>query len=181
MTSSAIYKIFRERRAIQFVIVVLWVMAIVYLFRPIVNEYRFVTLHKIKKSGQITIITRNTPHCYYLYRDEPMGFEYELAREFADYLGVELKVNIAESWEAMIPVLNDGAGALIAAGITITPRRQNQVSFSNGYMDIQQHLIANRKSAKIKSLAELSGKTIHVRQSTAYQERLEELQQQGVG
>jgi membrane-bound lytic murein transglycosylase F len=179
--SSAIQKIFRGRRVLQFAIVILWAIAIAYVFRPIVEEYKYVTLHKIKKAGQITIITRNTPHCYYLYRDEPMGFEYELVREFADYLGVELKLNIAESWEGMIPVLNDGAGALIAAGMTITPRRQNQVSFSDGYMTIQQHLIAHRNSPKIKSLAELSGKKIHVRKATAYQERLEELQQQGVG
>lgn len=181
MISSAVYKIFRERRAIQFAIVVLWVVVIIYALNPIVNDYKFVTLHKIKKSGQITIITRNTPHCYYLYRDETMGFEYELAREFADYLGVELKVNVAESWETMVPALYNGSVAVIAAGMTITPRRQKQVSFSDGYMDIQQHLIAHRNSAKIKSLAELSGKTIHVRQATAYQERLEELQQQGVG
>ena len=181
MISSAIQKIFRERRVLQFAIVILWAIAIAYVFRPIVEEYKYVTLHKIKKAGQITIITRNTPHCYYLYRDEPMGFEYELAREFADYLGVELKLNIAESWEGMIPVLKDGAGALIAAGMTITPRRQNQVSFSDGYMTIQQHLIAHRNSPRIKSLAELSGKKIHVRKATAYQERLEELQQQGVG
>jgi membrane-bound lytic murein transglycosylase F len=165
----------------QFAIVVLWVIVIAYVFRPIVEEYQFVTLHKIKKAGQITIITRNTPHCYYLYRDEPMGFEYELAKEFADYLVVELKVQIAESWESMVPLLNEGAGALIAAGMTITPRRQNQVAFSNGYMDIQQHIIAHRDSPKIKSLAELSGKKIHVREATAYQERLEELQRQGVG
>ena len=181
MISSAMYKIFRERRAIQFVIVVLWLIAIYYLFSPIVSDYKFVTLHKIMKAGQITIITRNTPHCYYLYRDEPMGFEYELAREFAEYLGVELKVNIAESWEGMIPMLSNGTGALIAAGMTITPRRQKQVAFSDGYMDIQQHLIAHRNRSKIKSLAELSGKTIHVRRATAYQEQLEELQQQGVG
>ena len=181
MTSSAVYNMFSERRAIQFAIVVLWVIAITYVFRPIVEDYKFVTLHKIKKAGRITVITRNTPHCYYLYRDEPMGFEYDLAREFADYLGVTLELNIADSWETMIPLLNDGAGALIAAGMAITPRRQNQVSFSNGYMDIQQHLIAHRNSPKIKNLKELSGKKIHVREATAYQERLEELQQQGVG
>jgi membrane-bound lytic murein transglycosylase F len=181
MVSSAVYKTFRERRAIQFAIVVLWVIAIIYVFNPVVKEYKFVTLHKIRKAGQITIITRNTPHCYYLYRDEPMGFEYELAREFADYLGVELKVNIAESWEGMFPDIYNGEGAVIAAGMTITPRRQKQVSFSDGYMNIQQHLIAHRNSAKIKNIDDLSGKTIHVRQATAYQERLEELQQQGVG
>ena len=180
MISSAIYKIFRRRRALQFVLVVLWVSVIIYVLNPIVNEHKFITLHKIIKAGQITVITRNTPHCYYLYRDEPMGFEYELASEFADYLGVTLKVNIAESWEGMIPELYGGAGALIAAGMAITPKRKKQVTFSDGYMDIQQHLIAHRNNTKIKSLEELSGKTIHVRRATAYQERLEELQAQGV-
>ena len=179
-TSSAIDKIFGERRVLQLVIVVLWVIAIYYLINPIVNDYKFVTLHKIKKAGRITIITRNTPHCYYLYRDEPMGFEYDLTREFAEYLGVELKVKIAESWEDMVPMLSNGTGALIAAGMTVTPKRQKQVSFSDGYMDSQQHLIAHRNRSKIKSLDELSGKTIHVRRATAYQEQLEELLQQGV-
>jgi membrane-bound lytic murein transglycosylase F len=181
MITSAVYKAFRDRRAIQFGIVVLWVIAILYVFNPVVEEYKFVTLHKIRKAGQITIITRNTPHCYYLYRDEPMGFEYELAREFANYLGVELKVNIAESWEGMVPDIYNGEAAIITAGFTISPRREKQVSFSDGYMDIRQHLIAHRKGAKITKIADLSGKTIHVRQATAYQERLEELQQEGVG
>jgi len=176
---TAINKIFNERRAFQLVIVVLWLTGIIYIVYPIVNDYEFVTLHKVIKSGQITVITRNTPHCYYLYRDEPMGFEYELAREFADYLGVELKIQIAESWEGMIPLLKDGTGGFIAAGMAITPKRRNQVAFSEGYMDIQQQLITDRKSAKIKKLEDLSGKTIHVRRATAYQERLEELQKQG--
>ena len=181
MISSAVYTVFGKRRIPQFAIVVLWVIAIIYLFKPFVNDYKFITLHKIVKAGQITIITRNTPHCYYLYRDEPMGFEYELAKEFAKYLAVELKVTVAESWQKMIPQLYSGDGALIAAGMTVTPRRQKEVSFSDGYMDIRQHLIAHRNRAKIKSLADLTGQRIHVRRATNYQERLEELQQQGVG
>ena len=130
----------------------LWLTAAVYLLGPIVNEFRFVTLHKIMQAGKITVITSNTPHCYYIYRDEPMGFEYELAKEFADYIGVALQVKIAENWEGMIPAIRNGNAAFIAAGMTITPKRKKQVSFSNGYMDIQQHLISNRKSSKIKKL-----------------------------
>ncbi|UCD78548.1 MAG: membrane-bound lytic murein transglycosylase MltF [Desulfobacterales bacterium] len=179
MKSTAINKIFNERRAFQLIIVVLWFTVILYIVYPIVTEHQFVTFHKVIKSGQITVITRNTPHCYYLYRDEPMGFEYELAQEFADYLGVELKLHIAESWESMVPLLKDGTGGFIAAGMTMTSKRRKQVVFSDGYMDIQQHLITNRKNGKIKKLEDLSGKTIHVRKATAYQERLEELQKQG--
>jgi len=180
MISSAIHNIFRERRAFQLIIIVLWVLAVLYVINPIVNKYRFVTLHKILKAGQITVTTRNNPHCYYIYRDEFMGFEYELAKAFADYLGVGLKVKIAENWTEMIPALKNGTAAFIAAGMTITRKRQKQVIFSDGYMDIQQHLIAHRRSVKIKKLEELSGKTIHVRTATAYQERLEDLQKQGI-
>ena len=180
MINSAINNIFGGRRIIQLLIVVLWAIVIFYAFNPIVNDYKFATLHKIIKAGQLTIITRNTPHCYYLYRDEPMGFEYDLAKEFADYLGVALNVNVGENWQEMIPDLTEGSSALIAAGMTITPKRQRQVAFSDGYMDIQQHLISHRNQSKIKNLQSLSDKTIHIGKSTAYQESLAELQKQGI-
>jgi len=178
--TSAINQIFRGRPAPQLIILVLWVLAVFYVMNPIVNEYKFNTLHKIIKAGQITMITRNSAQCYYTYRDEPMGFEYELAKEFSEYLGVKLKIQITEDWEEMVPALVNGTGAFIAAGMTITPKRQKQAAFSDGYMDIQQHIISRRNRAKIKKLEDLSGKTIHVRTATSYQERLEELQKQGI-
>jgi membrane-bound lytic murein transglycosylase F len=97
MITSGIYKFFREARIFALILLVLWVIGVLYAISPIIEDYRFITLHKILKAGQMTVITRNTPHCYYLYRGEAMGFEYELAREFADYLGVELKVKIVDN------------------------------------------------------------------------------------
>lgn len=157
-----------------------WVAAVFYFISPIVDTYKFKTLEKIQKSGELTIITSNSPHCYYLYRDTPMGFEYELAKAFADYLGVKLRVKIAEDWEEMVPALLDGSGALIAASTPVTSKRECQVAFANGYMKIQQHLIVHRNNTKIKKIEDLSGKVIHVRRGTAYQERLESLRQQGI-
>jgi membrane-bound lytic murein transglycosylase F len=180
MVTSSINKIFGGRPIPQLLIVVLWLIALFYVINPIVNDYRFSTLHKILKAGQIAVITRNSAHCFYTYRDKPMGFEYELAKAFADYLGVRLKVQIIEDWEEMIPALVNGTGAFIAAGMTITPKRKKQAAFSDGYMDIQQHIISRRNQAKIKKPGDLSGKTIHVRTATSYHERLEELQKQGV-
>ena len=181
MSSSAIHKLFHEGRIFALIILILWVVGVLYAINPIINNYKFVTLHKILKAGEITIITRNTPHCYYLYRDQPMGFEYDLAQEFADYLGVEAKVKITEKWSRMIAELENGTAAFIAAGITVTPSRQKRVAFSDGYMDIQQHIISHRNRAKIKNVSDLAGKTIHVQTATAYQERLEEIRRQGIG
>jgi len=180
MISSAINKLFHEGRAFALIILVLWVLGVLYAINPIVSGYKFITLHKILKAGEMTIITRNSPHCYYLYRDEPMGFEYDLAQEFADYLGVALKVKIIENWSRMVPELMNGNAALIAGGITITPQRQKRVAFSDGYMDIQQHIISRRNGSKIKTVNDLAGKTIHVQTATAYQERLLELRRQGI-
>ena len=180
MSSSAIHKLFHQGRGLGVIILVLWAIGIFYLINPIINDYRFITLHKILKAGQITVVTQNTPHCYYIYRDEVMGFEYELAEEFADYLGVDLKIKIVENWKRMLPELKNGNAAIIAAGITITPKRQKKVAFSDGYMDIRQHIISHRSHIKIKNVADLSGKTVHVQTATSYQERLEELRRQGL-
>lgn len=137
------------------------------------------TLEGVLSKGEITVITRNNAHCYYLYRDQAMGFEYDLAKAFADFLGVNLDVKIAEKWEGMIPFLMNGTGAFIAASSTKTPKRQQQVAFSREYLTIQQHIIVHRKNQHIKNMSDLVGKTVHVGRGTAYQERLEELMAEG--
>ena len=180
MASSTTHKLFYQGRGFALLILILWFAGMLYAINPLINDYRFITLHKILKSGQITVITKNNPHCYYLYRDEPMGFEYELAREFAAYLDVALNVKISENWKRMSHEIRNGNAALIAAGITITPKRQKVMAFSDGYMDIRQHIISRRNRAKIKNVNDLSGKTVHVQIATAYQERLEELRHQGI-
>ena len=137
-------------------------------------------LNKILATKEITVITRNNPWCYYLYHDEPMGFEYDLSKAFADYLGVRLKVKVVHRWDRMIPDLLSGEGNFIAASMTITPDRQTQVAFSRGYLPTQQHIIVHRDNLKIKGIEDLAGKTVHVTRGTSYHERLEALQAAGV-
>jgi len=145
-----------------------------------INSSGFRELDKILNAGKITVITHNNSHCYYLYRDQAMGFEYELAKLFADYLGVALEVNIAEKWDSMISALKDGTGSFIAANMTITPKRQKEAAFSDGYMSTQQYVIVRRNNTGIKKAADLAGKTVHVRRGTSYQERLEALRRDGI-
>jgi len=137
-------------------------------------------LEKIKKSGEITVLTRNNAHCYYTYRDNPMGFEYDLARAFSDYLGVKLKV-ITPPWEELFDVLNSEEGDFIAASLTITPSREKLVDFSDEYLTIQQQAVIHTQSYQIRKLEDLKGETIHVRRGTSYEERLNELKSEGLG
>lgn len=131
-------------------------------------------LEKIKESGKIIVITRNNAHCYYTYRDNSMGFEYDLAKAFSDYLGVSLKV-ITPPWEKLFDELNTGNGDFIAASLTITPSREKLADFSDEYLAIQQQAIIHTNNFQAKKLEDLKGKTIHVRRGTSYEERLNEL------
>jgi len=136
-------------------------------------------LDLIKKSGKITVLTQNNANCSYTYRDNSMGFEYELAKAFSQYLGVKLKV-LTPSWDRLIQALNKGEGDFIAASMTIVPSRQEKIDFSDGYLRIQQKVIVHTNHPRIKKVEDLSGKTIHVRRGTSYAERLAELKADGL-
>jgi len=136
-------------------------------------------LDRIKKSGEITVLTQNNAHCSYTYRESPMGFEYDLAKAFSRYLGVKLKV-LTPSWDGLIQELNKGKGDFIAASMTIVPSRQKEIDFSDGYLRIQQKAIVHTNHPRIKKLENLKGKTIHIRRGTSYAERLAELKADGL-
>ncbi len=138
------------------------------------------TMERILKTGAIRVITRNNAHCYYRYRGQAMGFEYDLAHAFANRLGVRLEIRVADSWEGMIPSLQNGEADVIAASMTITPARRQEVAFSTGYLTIQQQIITHRQNLDISSQYDLNGKTVHVRRGTSYQERLERLKANGM-
>ncbi len=177
---SAVNNILRHRTGFQITVLILWGVLGYYALSPVIGEYRFATLQKILKTGQITVVTRNTADCYYLYRDQPMGFEYELAQAFAAYLGVRLEVKVMDDWDEMRKAVNRGSAAFIAASSPIIPQRRQAVAFSDGYMEVTQQIITHRKNARIRKLEDLSGKTIDVRKGTAYQQRLAELKHQGI-
>ncbi|MCD6365759.1 MAG: membrane-bound lytic murein transglycosylase MltF [Planctomycetes bacterium] len=157
------------------------ILILVFLCLPLLASCaRDDALDRIEKSGEITVLTQNNAHCSYTYRENPMGFEYDLAKAFSQYLGVKLKV-LTPSWDGLIQALNKGEGDFIAASMTIVPSRQKEIDFSDGYLRIQQKAIVHTNHPRIKKLENLKGKTIHVRRGTSYAERLAELKADGLG
>lgn len=136
-------------------------------------------LSRITRTGKIRLITENNANCYYTYRGESMGFEYELAREFAAFLQVELEI-ITPGWNNMFAYLDPELGDFIAAGITITETREQKMLFCQPYMDVQQMFIHHKSKLPIKSIEKLPGRTIHIRRNTSYHERLQEIRKDGI-
>ena len=71
-------------------------------------------LPQIEDSGVLVALTLNSSISYFDYRGEPMGFQYELAEQFAKSLGLELKIKVAPNKQSLVHMLQQGEGDLIA-------------------------------------------------------------------
>ncbi|KFA90430.1 transporter substrate-binding domain-containing protein [Archangium violaceum] len=125
-------------------------------------------LDALRKRGVLRVLTRNNPLTYFLYRGEPMGFDYQLAKAAADELGVRLEVVVPPSRDLLIPWLREGRGDFIAASLTITPERQAEVAFSQPYLYVDEVLVQRSTGPKAASPEELEGKKVHARKSSSY-------------
>ena len=137
------------------------------------------SLEKIKQTGKIRLITNLSDTTYYLYNGTPMGFEYDLALKYAEFLNVELDI-VTPGWNNIFNYLETGKGDFIAAGLTITKQRLKHINFSIPYLIVQQRLIYHNDKEKIELLEDLMDKTIHVRRGTSYNNRLKVLREEGI-
>src|SRR5215212_5220556 len=125
------------------------------------------TLKKIQDSGSITIGHRDSsiPFSYYDDKQQPIGYAMDLCLRIVDAVKTELKLpKLDVKYQLVtsanrIPLIANGTVDLECGSTTNNLERQKQVSFT-----ITHFLTANRwvtkKSANVKSLDDLKGKTI---------------------
>lgn len=133
---------------------------------------------RVTETGVIRLITNESLNTLYYYQGRPMGFEYDLAKAFADYLGVALDI-VTPGWNNLFTYLELGMGDFIAAGLAITDERLEKVNFSLPYMTIQQHVIHHNLVFGPKSIEDFTFRTFHIRRGTSYHARLKEIKAAG--
>lgn len=131
-------------------------------------------LESVLKNGELSLLTYVGATTYYETPEGPAGFEYDLAKAFADYLGVELRVVIAPRFADLMPRLANGEGDF-AAGLTVNDARRAQVRFSSPYQEIRQQVVYRLNSPRPANIKDLIGREIEVHAGTSYADRLAEL------
>ena len=94
------------------------------------NCHTVYRIHEIQERGKLIATTDYNSTDYFIYRGEPMGFQYEKLKMFADYLGVDLEINVATSLDDAFRNLEEGKSDLIAMGLTVTLDRSEKVDFT---------------------------------------------------
>ncbi|MBK6683539.1 MAG: transporter substrate-binding domain-containing protein [Deltaproteobacteria bacterium] len=106
-------------------------------------------LEEIKKRGVLRVLTRNNSSAYFVVKGEERGFQYELAKAFADELGVRLQMVVPSSRADLIPALLKGEGDLIAAGMTYTADRAQKVHYTRPVASVPRVLATHKKLVKL--------------------------------
>lgn len=136
-----------------------------------------IDLPQLKAQGQITAVTLYSSTSYFQYKMQPMGYEYEMIKDFARSEGLKLNIIVAENPTRLIEMLEAGEADVVAYPIQISNRMKEQVIYCGREEQDSQVLIqrANKGDKVITDVTELLGKEVYVKPGTRYYERLKNL------
>lgn len=141
----------------------------------------------------LRILTVYSVGRYYMDGAEEKGLVHESARLFEAFLNKRLNnrhtklrvVVIPVARNQLIPALLAGRGDIVDASLSITPERREILDFSIPASGaLSEVLVTGPSAPPLDSIADLSGQTLHVRQSSSYRESVDilnrSLEQQGM-
>ena len=117
-------------------------------------------LADIKKAGKIKIALEGAwaPWNYHdLTTNELVGFDTEVAKGIADYLGVEADFYESD-WDSLLAGLESGRYDIIANGVEYTEERAQKYDFSVPYGYVKTVLVVRQDETEIDSFEKLKGK-----------------------
>jgi len=136
----------------------LFLLPLVLLFSACKIQENSANLQRIIDRGYITVGTLYGNTSYYLDAEGPAGFEYELAKRYAEYLGVELKMMPSYNLNELFVQLDNGTVDFLAAGLAVTDERREQYHFAPSYDNVSQRLVYKQGNIRPRKLADLTGK-----------------------
>ncbi len=132
-------------------------------------------MEQILADGELRVVTRNSPTTYYLGPEGPVGIEYDLARGFAQSLGVELNIYSLDSIGEMIPEVATGRAHIAAGGLTVTGKRQQLVDFGPAYRTVTEQLVYRNGEVRPREVTDLVGSHLEVMSGSSHTDTLEQL------
>ncbi len=136
------------------------------------------SIEKLKQSGELLVISRESPTTLYHDPEGTAGPEYDYLKSFADFLGVELRFDLRDNAGDVLDAIKRDEGHLAAAGMTFYPPLEDQgYVFGPGYQEVDIQVVCRRNHGKRpRNPQELTDVDLVVVADSVYESRLFELQ-----
>jgi membrane-bound lytic murein transglycosylase F len=141
-------------------------------------------LDSIRKRGKLIAVTDFNSTDYFIYKGEPMGFNFELLKAFSDNIGIDLEIVTENRLDKAFSMLNKGEADLLAFGLTVNSSRKKDILFTEPINETRQVLVQKKPKnwraltaedldrKLIRNQLGLSRKTIYVQAGSSHAEQL---------
>jgi polar amino acid transport system substrate-binding protein len=134
------------------------------------------SLDDIKKRGYMIVATEDDyPPFEYVVDGKPMGYDHELLAVLRKSAGFEVRQAILP-WQGILPGVASGKYDVALSAAVITDERVKSLDFTMPISESTMAYVKRKGDASIKSLKDLSGKTLGVQQGGASFQVLPELE-----
>jgi len=136
-------------------------------------------LNAIQQRGELNVVLDNNSVSYFIYKGNPMGYEYELLQRLAKHLKVALKIKVISSIDEAFTLLNTGKTDIVAFPLSITKDRKQYFSFTDPHYTTTQVLVQNKQKNKlVETPFELVGQEVYVKKGSSFKTRLQNLSEE---
>lgn len=175
------------RRSYSAILVVILAFSCIRLGNPVPGEKNSSVLEQVLERGVLRVVTDFNSTSYFIYRGQPMGYQYEMLQELADHLGVRLEVQVNNNLEDNFKMLEKGEVDLIAVNLTVTKKRRERLAFTVPHTQTRQVLVQKKPEnwqklnsgvlddSLIRNQLDLANRTISVQKNSTYVRRLRNL------
>jgi len=140
-------------------------------------------LAEILTEGKLVAVTDYNSTNYFIYKGEPMGYQFEMLYQFAAYLGVELELVAENDLDKSFNMLKNSEVDIIASNLTITSKRKKKINFTIPYSQTRQVLVQRKIDVEgyqagkklIRNPLDLEKKVVYVQKNSSYADRLQNL------
>jgi membrane-bound lytic murein transglycosylase F len=132
-------------------------------------------LEQVLETGELRVVTRDSPTAFTMGPDGPSGPEYDLVQAFADELDVDLVIESVDSVSEILPKLVAGDAHMAAAGLSITESRREYLNFGHPYKTVDVHLVYKLGTGKPRSVEDIFDRSIEVVASSSHVDLLTSL------
>ena len=144
-------------------------------------------LDSIISRGRLIAVSDFNSTDYFIYKGEPMGFYFELLKNFTEYLGIDLEIIKENDLENAFSLLKSGDADVLAFGLTVSSSRKKDIRFTDPIFETRQVLVQKKphnwrsmtmdmlNKKLVRNQLDLAGKTIYVQKLSSHAERLKTL------